>query len=155
VWNAVPEQFIVCARTDARGVEGLQATIDRSKAYIDAGADMVFPEGLFSVDEFESVASALKGHEPDIFLLANMTEFGKSPIITFQDFEKVGYDCVIYPVSALRVAMKAVDTFLASLKTTGSVENTINDMLTREELYELLDYTPGGEWIYPNSAGRR
>lgn len=101
--------FIICARTDAKGVEGFQATIDRSKAYIDAGADMIFPEGLSSLEEFEIVAKELKSHKPDVFLLANMTEFGKTPIIKFEDFEKVGYSCVIYPVSTLRVAMQAVN----------------------------------------------
>lgn len=83
----------------------MQATIDRSKAYIDAGADMIFPEGLASLDEFEHVANELRKHKTDVFLLANMTEFGKTPIIPFEDFEKVGYSCVIYPVSTLRVAM--------------------------------------------------
>lgn len=107
--------FIICARSDAKGVEGLQATIDRSKAYIDAGADMIFPEGLTSIEEFEKVANALRAHKSDIYLLANMTEFGKTPIILFEDFEKVGYSCVIYPVSTLRVAMQAVNSFLSSL----------------------------------------
>ena len=97
--------FIICARTDAKGVEGIQATVDRSKAYIDAGADMIFPEGLTSIDEFEFVSKELRKHKQDVFLLANMTEFGKTPIIDFKDFEKIGYSCVIYPVSTLRVAM--------------------------------------------------
>ena len=73
--------FIVCARTDAKGVEGLDATISRSKAYIDAGADMIFPEGLSSLEEFHRVAQELKSYKPEVFLLANMTEFGKTPII--------------------------------------------------------------------------
>ena len=104
--------FIICARTDAKGVEGIQATIDRSKAYIDAGADMIFPEGLTSLEEFVHVAQELKKHKADVFLLANMTEFGKTPIINIQEFEKAGYSCVIYPVSTLRVAMKAVELLL-------------------------------------------
>ena len=107
--------FIICARTDAKGVDGIQATIDRSKAYIDSGADMIFPEGLTSLEEFEHVAKELKKHKPDVFLLANMTEFGKTPIIKFEDFERIGYSCVIYPVSTLRVAMQAVNNFLKDL----------------------------------------
>ena len=141
--------FIICARSDAKGVEGLQATIDRSKAYIDAGADMIFPEGLTSLQEFEQVANALRSHKSDIFLLANMTEFGKTPIIPFEDFEKVGYSCVIYPVSTLRVAMQAVNSFLSDLQSTGSAQPQLEKMLTRQELYDLLEYKPGVEWIYP------
>ena len=78
--------FIICARTDARGVEGIQATIDRAKAYMDAGADMIFPEGLVSLKEFQRVSFALKEHKKDVFLLANMTEFGKTPIIKYENF---------------------------------------------------------------------
>ena len=100
--------FIICARTDARGVEGIESTISRSIAYINAGADMIFPEGLSDIDEFALVAQELKKHKSDVFLLANMTEFGKTPIINFSEFERIGYSCVIYPVSTLRVAMGAV-----------------------------------------------
>ena len=112
---------------------------------------MIFPEGLSSLEEFEIVAKELKSHKPDVFLLANMTEFGKTPIIKLTDFEKAGYSCVIYPVSTLRVAMQAVNKFLVDLKETGSQETQIDSMLTRKELYNLLNYTPGVEWIYPNS----
>jgi len=112
---------------------------------------MIFPEGLSSLEEFEIVAKELKSHKPDVFLLANMTEFGKTPIIKFEDFESVGYSCVIYPVSTLRVAMQAVNKFLADLKETGSQETQIDSMLTRQELYNLLNYKPGVEWIYPSS----
>ena len=100
--------FIICARTDARGVEGIESTIRMSIAYIEAGADMIFPEGLENISEFEFVAKELRKHRPEVFLLANMTEFGKTPIINFSEFERVGYSCVIYPVSTLRVAMGAV-----------------------------------------------
>jgi methylisocitrate lyase len=79
-------QFIICARTDARGVEGIESTITRSKHYIDQGADMIFPEGLASLDEFKRVADELKAHKEDVFLLANMTEFGKTPLIHLSDF---------------------------------------------------------------------
>jgi methylisocitrate lyase len=80
-----------------------------------------------------------------------MTEFGKTPIIKLEDFEAAGYSCVIYPVSTLRVAMQAVNNFLADLKQTGSQETQIRKMLTRAELYDLLNYKPGVEWIYPSS----
>jgi len=131
-------------------VEGIQSTIDRSKAYIDAGADMIFPEGLASVEEFDHVAQELKKHKSDVFLLANMTEFGKTPIINISDFSKMGYSCVIYPVSTLRIAMQAVDKFLADLQDKGDVNNSLDKMLTRKELYDLLRYKPGVEWIYPS-----
>ena len=101
-------EFKICARTDARGVEEIEITVKRSKAYIDAGADMIFPEGLENIEEFEFVAKELKGHKKEVFLLANMTEFGKTPMINFKEFERIGYSCVIYPVSTLRVAMGAV-----------------------------------------------
>ena len=144
--------FIVCARTDARGVMGLEETIRRSKLYIDAGADMIFPEGLASRDEFKTVARALKQHKPDVFLLANMTEFGKTPYITHNEFTEYGYSCVIYPVSTLRVAMKAVDEMLDELKTTGTLEGQLPHMQTRKELYSALHYVPGEEWYYPSST---
>lgn len=143
--------FIICARTDARGVEGIDSTISRSKAYIDAGADMIFPEGLENLHEFEYVAKTLRQHKNDVFLLANMTEFGKTPIINFSEFERIGYSCVIYPVSTLRAAMGAVHSLLANLKETGSVEASLDSMLTRKELYGLLNYTPGQEWMYPGT----
>lgn len=79
-----------------------------------------------------------------------MTEFGKTPIINIKDFEKIGYSCVIYPVSTLRIAMQAVDNFLGDLKKEGDVNNTLDKMLTRKELYNLLNYTSGEEWIYPS-----
>lgn len=121
-------EFIICARTDARGVLGLDETIRRSKMYIDAGADMIFPEGLATKEEFEIVAKELKGYgkKGGPFLLANMTEFGKTPIINLSEFEKMGYNCVIFPVSTLRIAMKATDDFLKDLKKTGDVSNTIS-----------------------------
>ena len=123
-------QFIICARTDARGVEGIESTISRSKKYIDAGADMIFPEGLASLEEFKYVATQLKSYKQDVFLLANMTEFGKTPIINFKEFESIGYDIVIYPVSTLRIAMGAVTDFLSALKTEGDVNSKLDSMLT-------------------------
>jgi len=121
-------EFIICARTDAAGFEGVQETIRRSKMYIDAGADMIFPEGLQSREDFELVAKELRGYgkKGGPFLLANMTEYGKTPYISLEEFSKMGYHCVIYPVSTLRIAMKAVDLFLKDLKTLGTQESLLD-----------------------------
>jgi len=155
---AAAKGMVICARTDARGVEGFSAAIERAKKYVSAGADMIFPEGLESEDEFVEFAAAmkkLKGEAPDggPFLLANMTEFGKTPHYPLQKFSKMGYHCVIYPVSTLRVAMKPVQELLATIKETGSAESYLNRMFTREELYKSLHYTPGKEWVYPSASG--
>lgn len=141
--------FIVCARTDARGVDGLDAAIERARAYLCAGADMLFPEGLQSEDEFGRFAEKVRATRPTCLLLANMTEFGKTPIIPLSRFAAMGYSCVIYPVSLLRVAMGAVTRALAQLKADGSVQGFMGQMQTRQELYDLLGYTPGVEWHYP------
>jgi methylisocitrate lyase len=148
--------FIICARTDARSVDGLDAAIDRAAAYVHAGADMIFPEGLTTEKEFEKFAAAMKsvspqasGNRPGPYLLANMTEFGKTPIIPLATFAKMGYSCVIYPVSLLRVAMGAVTCALDQLRREGSVQGFIDQMQTRNELYELIDYTPGSPWEFP------
>jgi methylisocitrate lyase len=118
-------EFIVCARTDARSVEGLEGTLTRARAYIDAGADMIFPEGLETAEEFATVASELKGRT---LLLANMTEFGKTPMIQFDQFQEWGYSVVIYPVSSLRIAMHAVSNFFGDLKSSGGVETSLDKM---------------------------
>ena len=142
--------IIVCARTDARGVEGFDAAVARAGAYVEAGAEMIFPEGLGSADEFARFAQALRarcaplGRRP--LLLANMTEFGKTPMIPLAQFSQFGYDCVIYPVSMLRVAMHAVERALGELHEKGSVEGLLGSMQTRKELYELVQYTPGVPW---------
>lgn len=146
--------FVICARTDARGVEGIDAVVKRSEAYVQAGADMIFPEGLQSEDEFTLVAQRLRprgglGRAGGPYLLANMTEFGKTPIIPVQRFAHMGYSCVIHPVSMLRVAMGAVTRALATLKKDGSVHASLDEMQTREELYGLIGYTPGKEWSFP------
>jgi len=146
--------FVICARTDAKGVEGFDAAIDRAAAYVNAGADMIFPEGLASEDEFAKFAKAmraLKGPDPrgGPYLLANMTEFGKTPMIPLEKFNAMGYSCVIYPVTLLRIAMKAVDAALAELKKTGTAEGLLPKMQTRQELYDLIAYQPGVEWPYP------
>jgi methylisocitrate lyase len=135
------KDFVLIARTDARGIEGLDAAIERGNAYRAAGADMIFPEGLASEDEFSEFASGCPG-----LLFANMTEFGKTPIIPVSRFQELGYDIVIFPVTTQRIAMHAVVKALATIKSKGSVESILSDMQTRQELYDLLGYTPDTEW---------
>lgn len=144
--------LVVCARTDARGVEGFEQAVARARSYVEAGADMIFPEGLASEAEFAEFATRLRselGPSKPCFLLANMTEFGKTPMITARRFGEMGYNCVIYPVTLLRVAMGAVGRALVSLKEHGTAEPLLGQMQTREELYRLIGYTPGVEWNYP------
>jgi len=156
--DATGGHFVVAARTDARSVDGLDAAIERAKAYVDAGADMIFPEGLHAEDEFKAVADALAGcgSRPlapggGPFILANMTEFGKTPDIPHDRFEALGVHLVIHPVSTLRVAMKAVEDFLATLRTDRRAERALERMQTRAQLYDLLGYTPGEPWVFPAS----
>ena len=141
--------FLICARTDARGVEGFDAAVHRAKAYCRAGADMIFPEGLTTENEFADFASSLRAAVPSCLLLANMTEFGKTPMIPLSHFQAMGYSCVIYPVTLLRVAMGAVTKALRELKSTGTAEGLLTQMQTRKELYELVQYTPGVPWEWP------
>jgi methylisocitrate lyase len=135
--------FMIIARTDARAVEDFDRALDRAQRYIKAGADAIFPEALQSEEEFRDFAS-----EIDVPLLANMTEFGKSPLLSFQDLIGFGYRMVIFPQSAFRVSMKASEEFLRALKESGTQKEWINEMQTRQELYELLDYDPTAEkWL--------
>ena len=135
--------FMIIARTDARAVEDFDRTVNRAQRYIEAGADAIFPEALQSEKEFRDFAS-----EIDVPLLANMTEFGKSPLLSFQDLAKFGYRMVIFPQSAFRVSMKASEKFLQALKVSGTQKEWMNEMQTREELYKLLDYDPTAEkWL--------
>jgi len=127
--------FLLIARTDAKGSEGMDKAIDRAKAYVDAGADMIFPEALQDEKEFETFRKAISAP-----LLANMTEFGKSRLLTRQQLENIGYNLVIYPVTTQRWAMKAVEDGLDSLRATGTQANTLNQMQTRTRLYEVLNY---------------
>lgn len=126
---------VIIARTDANGVEGFDETIERAKAYVAAGADWIFPEALTSPEEFAAFAKAI-----DVPLLANMTEFGKSPLLPFDELAAMGYRVVIYPVTLLRVAMKAIETALAILAADGSQQELLDLMQTRDELYRLIDY---------------
>ncbi|MCC6426998.1 MAG: isocitrate lyase/phosphoenolpyruvate mutase family protein [Phycisphaerales bacterium] len=151
---SMSSDFLICARTDARGVDGFEAAVNRAAAYTLAGADMIFPEGLSTEEEFAEFANAMKrisrvGTDKPPYLLANMTEFGKTPMIPLSRFAQMGYTCVIYPVSMLRIAMGAVTRALDQLKREGSVEGLLNQMQTRKELYELIEYTPGTPWEYP------
>jgi methylisocitrate lyase len=143
--------FVVCARTDARGVEGMDEAVRRARAYVEAGADMIFPEGLASEAEFAQFAHAMRSGKTarPVYLLANMTEFGKTPLIPLSKFAAMGYSCVIYPVSLLRVAMGAVTRALEQLKREGTAEAFVGQMQTRQELYDLIGYTPGVAWEFP------
>ena len=141
-------RFIVCARTDAAGVDGVGAAIDRARAYVDAGAEMIFPEGLRTESEFGEVAEALRSEREGVFLLANMTEFGKTPIVALERFGELGYHAVIWPVSTLRSAMGEVGRMLGDLRRDGTVEGSVDRMLTRAELYEALGYDPGEPWWF-------
>ena len=127
--------FAVIARTDARAVEGLDAAIERAKAYAGAGADVIFPEALENGGEFEAVREAI-----DVPLLANMTEFGKSPLLDRRTLENLGYNLVIYPVTALRLAMKAVEDGLGVLGGEGTQTSIVDRMQHRRRLYELIRY---------------
>src|SRR5690554_1111116 len=127
--------FQLIARTDARGVEGLNAAIDRAKAYVDAGADMIFPEALADEGEFEAFRKAV-----DVPLSANMTEFGKSRLLSKSQLENLGYNIVIYPVTTQRLAMKAVEDGLKTIREEGSQESLLDKMQTRKRLYEVLGY---------------
>ncbi|HEY0548868.1 MAG TPA: methylisocitrate lyase [Verrucomicrobiae bacterium] len=127
--------FIVLARTDARASEGLEGAILRAKVYVDAGADMIFPEALADESEFDKFREAIS-----VPLLANMTEFGKSKLLTAQQLTSLGVNVVIYPVTSLRLAMKAVEDGLAALQKEGTQEPLLERMQTRAELYELLRY---------------
>lgn len=135
--------FMIIARTDARAVEGFDRAVERAGEYIAAGADAIFPEALQSPEEFRDFAK-----EIDAPLLANMTEFGKSPLLSFHDLMELGYRVVIFPMSAFRVAMKASERFLRALRESGTQKDWIDEMQTRQELYKLLDYDPTAEeWL--------
>ena len=129
------KNFLIIARTDANAVEGLDKTIDRIKAYEDAGADMIFPEAMKDEKEFEKVRKISK-----VYLLANMTEFGKSKLLNKSELEKLGFNLVIYPVTTQRLAMKNVEDGLKYIFKNGDQNNIIDNMQTRKRLYELVEY---------------
>ncbi|MER7344900.1 methylisocitrate lyase [Streptomyces aurantiacus] len=129
------DDFLLMARTDARGVEGLDAAIDRAKAYVDAGADAVFPEALADEAEFAAFREAL-----DVPLLANMTEFGKGPLLSTAALENLGYNIALYPVTLFRLANGAVEDGLRTLAAEGTQASLLPRMQTRSRLYEVLGY---------------
>lgn len=131
------KDFVIMARTDAKGVNGFDDAVERAKRYLDAGADAIFPEALESRDEFERFAMALPGS----VLLANMTEFGKSPYFDVTTFGQMGYRLVLFPLTAFRVAMKAAEDALRDLLQAGTQTASLPKMQTRAELYDLLGYT--------------
>lgn len=132
--------FLIVARTDARAVEGLDAAVRRARRYVEAGADAVFPEALESKEEFRAFARALAQEGITVPLLANLTEFGKSPSLTVAELEDLGYRLVIFPVTTLRVAAKAVERLLGELKALGTSRESLGAMQTRAQLYDLLRY---------------
>ena len=129
------ENFKIIARSDAKSVEGIEKMIDRCKAYIDAGAEIIFPEALENEKEFETVRKALNS-----YLLANMTEFGKTKLLNYKDLENLGYNIVIYPVTTQRLAMKSVEDGLRDIFKDGHQNNIIDKMQTRKRLYEIVEY---------------
>lgn len=129
------DSTIIIARTDARGVDDFDAAVTRAKKYVAAGADWIFPEALATRDEFAEFAKAV-----DVPLIANMTEFGKSPLLNFTELADLGYRVVLYPVTLLRVAMKAAETALSIISTDGTQSDLLDLMQTRQELYDLLEY---------------
>lgn len=134
------KDFLIIARTDARSVEGFDGAAKRARAYLDAGADAIFPEALQTPEEFGAFAKDVKAP-----LLANMTEFGKSPLLSHQELANLGYRMVIFPQSMLRVALKATGQFLQKLKKSGTQKDLVTEMQTRQELYDLLDYDPAAD----------
>ncbi|WP_066708759.1 methylisocitrate lyase [Celeribacter ethanolicus] len=126
--------LVIIARTDAAASEGIEGAVARAKLYVEAGADAIFPEALTSVEMFKEMRAAL----PGVKLLANMTEFGRTPALTAKEFEELGYDMVIWPVSSLRVANKAQEKLYAALARDGATTAMIPEMQTRKELYETI-----------------
>ncbi|HEX3598570.1 MAG TPA: methylisocitrate lyase [Lacipirellulaceae bacterium] len=129
------DSLVIIARSDARGVDNFDAAVNRAHKYIAAGADWIFPEALATREEFQAFAKAV-----DVPLIANMTEFGKSPLLSFAELSDLGYRAVLYPVTLLRVAMKAAETALSIIATDGTQRDLLDLMQTRQELYDLLDY---------------
>ena len=129
------KNFLLIARTDARSVESFGKAVERAKAYAAAGADLIFPEALVNKAEFADFARKVKTP-----LLANMTEFGVSPLLSSKELFKMGYKVVIYPMGAFRTMMKATEGFYTSLRKEGNQAGLLDKMQTRKELYELLDY---------------
>ena len=144
VRNAFDPEFLIIARTDARGAQNiaekkqLEECIVRGNSYLEAGAEMIFPEALRSKEEFMTYRK-----EVQCYLLANMTEFGKSPFLTSKEFEEMGFNMVIFPVTLFRYSAGFINKALEKLKIDGNQKELVADMMTREEINNLLDYEPG------------
>ena len=133
--EAASNELLIIARTDARAVEGIDGAIERALVYSRAGADMIFPEALETREEFAEFRSKVK-----LPLLANMTEFGRTPYLTASEFGDLGYNVVIFPVTAFRAMMKTVEATLEELKKNGTQKGMLDSLMTRKEFYELIDY---------------
>jgi methylisocitrate lyase len=133
--DAAGKELLIIARTDARTVEGLDAAIERARVYSKAGVDAIFPEALESRGEFEEFRRKVT-----LPLMANMTEFGRTPYFTAKDFDEMGYDLVIFPVTAFRAMMKAVEEVYHRLKAEGTQRGMLDSLMTRKEFYDLIDY---------------
>lgn len=127
--------FLIIARVDSRSVNGMEDAIARAQAYVEAGADMIFPEAMETREEFAQMARGVP-----VPMMANMTEFGKSPYLSSKDFEALGYRMVIFPMTAFRVMMKAVEDAFSEIRREGTQTGLLDRMQTRQELYKLLDY---------------
>lgn len=153
--------FMIVARTDARSVEGMEATVQRATAYAKAGADALFPEALESAEEFQIFAREIRKRGISVPLIANMTEFGKTPFLSVADFECLGYRAVLFPVTGLRTALRAIERCLVELQLFGSQKDWLHHMMTRQELYSLLRYTncqehwEGGTYGHGNERDSR
>ncbi len=134
------QNFMIVARTDARSGEGLEAAIERAAIYAQAGADALFPEALESTEEFRIFAKGMKKRGITVPLIANMTEFGTTPLLSVEEFERLGYHGVLFPVTAVRVTLKAINDLLTELKLFRSQRGWLHHMMTRQELYDLLRY---------------
>ena len=129
------DDFVICARTDAAGIEGIDEAIERAKAYADAGADLIFTEALYSEEDFAKFRAAV-----DTPLLANMTEFGKTDLLSAQQLENLGYNAVIWPVTTFRIAMGQTESMLRDIAETGTQVPWLDKMQHRARLYELVRY---------------
>tara|TARA_A100001037_G_C14956527_1_gene547453 strand:- start:255 stop:911 length:657 start_codon:yes stop_codon:yes gene_type:complete len=133
--KSVSKDMLVIARTDAKAVEGIDSAIERAKLYKDAGADIIFPEALETEEEFKFFADSVNGD-----MLANMTEFGKTPYYQAEQFADMGYKIIIYPVSALRTALNGISDLFDEIMEAGTQVKFVEDMLTRKDLYNLINY---------------
>jgi len=133
--KSVSKDMLIIARTDAKAVEGIDSAIERAKLYKEAGADIIFPEALETEEDFKIFAESVDGD-----LLANMTEFGKTPYYPAEKFAGMGYKIIIYPVSGLRIALKAISDLFDEIMKNGSQIKFVEDMLTRKDLYNLINY---------------